>query len=234
MLIRVCDHFRNNPKRIDKLIAIKGLPEEWFFHEGQEGKELKKPWEPDIEKNIPADIRNLCDPIYITFKYPPIEKGAKEIIDRRQILGVRIDYNSEPGRQMWDDVERYVEETIPRNERIPVPVVCARDEHTAFETYMPRRTAQGSLEFVQAPVPFVDLTKYAVVKNEPISPPVVVETPPEPAPVEATQQETSTPPLPADTDFVCGVCGREFRSETGLRIHLARPKNHSKEKAGVK
>ena len=78
MLLRICDHFRNNPKRIDKLIAIKGLPDEWLFTDREEGRELRKPWQADIEANIPEHIRALCEPIYVNFRYSPIEKGQKE------------------------------------------------------------------------------------------------------------------------------------------------------------
>lgn len=229
-MIRICDHFRNNPKRVDKLIAIKGLPEEWLFREGSEGKELKKPWEADIDKNIPIEIRTLCDPMYITFRYSPVERGAKEVIDRRQILGIKIDYNSEPGRQMWDDVERYIEETMPRNERIPIPVVCARDERSPFETFTPRRTAQGSLEFTPSPVPFVDLTKYVQVTNQPIQPPVVLQTPPSQPPAMASQEPEKTQ---AVETFTCVECEREFKSQLALNIHKARPKNHAKVKEKV-
>lgn len=231
MLIRIADHFKNNPKRIDKLIAIKGLPDEWFFRDTPEGRELKKPWAADVDANIPHDIRHLCDPIYINFRYSPITKGEKEIIDRRQILGVKIDYNSEPGREMWDQVERYLEESIPRHERIPVPVVCAKDERSAFETYRPRRSSTGSLQFEPAPVPEVDLTKYMQVAAQPIAPPVVPSPPPIPALPVTSPQEESTPPQAVV--FVCVECDREFKNQTALNIHKARPKNHTKEKVGT-
>lgn len=232
MLIRICDHFRNNPKRIDKLIAIKGLPEEWLFRDTTEGRELRKPWQADVDANIPHDIRNLCEPMHVNFRYSPIERGQKEILDRRQILGLKLDYNTEPGREMWDQVERYIEETIPRNERLPVPVVCAKDERSAFETYRPRRTATGSLEFVQAPVPEVDLTKYTVttpVLAPVVSPPptTLVDSPPATAP-----QVSSTLP-PQATTFVCEVCSVSFGKAQALRMH--KTKKHPKaEKVGTK
>lgn len=221
-LIRICDHFRNNPKRIDKLIAIKGLPEDWLYRETEEGRELRKPWQADVDANIPHEIRHLCEPMYINFRYSPITKGEKEIIDRRQVLGLKIDYNTEPGREMWDQVERYVEETVPRNERVPVPVCCAKDERSGFETYEPRRNAMGSLQFHPKEVPLVDLTKYA----QPIIPSVTSPLPP----VEATQQAIA--PLQAVT-FVCAECDREFKSQLALNIHKARPKNHVKVKEKV-
>ena len=223
MLLRLIDHFRDNPKRIDKLIAIKGLPDEWFFRETDAGRELKKPWEPDIDKNIPFDIRHLCDPIYVVMRYPPIHAQAKEIIEKRQILGVRIDYNSEPGRQMWDDIERYIEETMPRNERIPVPVLCARDERSAFETYTPKRSARGSLELVPSPVPFVDLTKYVEVKMEEKP----VEKMVEPTVIPETMLSTQT----QQAEYSCEECDYKHHSPRGVRMHTM--KKHSKKEKAV-
>lgn len=222
MLIRVADHFKLNPKRIDKLIAIKGLPDEWLYRDTPEGRELKKPWVADIDANIPHDIRHLCEPMYINFRYSPITKGEKEIIDRRQILGIKIDYNTEPGREMWDQVERYLEESIPRNERIPIPVVCAKDERSAFETYRPRRNAGGSLEFIPSPVPEIDLTKYL----EPaLSPAASLPTPIVVPPIQPIA-ESPTTKEPQATNFKCEECDYEHRSPRGIRMH--KMKRHPK------
>jgi hypothetical protein len=216
-LIRIVDHFRNNPKRIDKLIAIKGLPDEWLYRDTPEGRELKKPWTADIPENIPMDIRHLCEPVYVNFRYSAITPGQKEVLDRRQILGLKIDYNTEPGREMWDQVERYVEETMPRNERVPVPVVCAKDEHSVFETYRPRRSATGSLEFVPAPIPEVDLTKYSVPVSSPVVvlPPSTIDVGSPPVP---TSQESSTP-TPQATHFKCDECNQEFVYQKAFKKH---------------
>lgn len=225
MLIRICDHFRDNPKRIDKLISIKGLPDEWFFRDGPEGRELKKPWAADVDKNIPYDIRNLCDPMYVIFRYSPITAGAKEFIEKKQILGVKIDYNTEPGRQMWDDVERFIEETMPRNERVPVPVLCARDERSAFETYTPRRTSRGSLELVPSPIPMVDLTKFIQVTYEVKPEPAISPEPPAVAPPSLTVKAQ-------EIIFKCESCEYTHRSKQGIRMHST--KKHPKpEKVGV-
>lgn len=218
-LIRIVDHFNNNPKRIDKLIAIKGLPEEWFFRETPEGRELKRPWQPDIDANIPHDIRHLCEPMYLIFRYPPIQAGAKEVIEKRQVIGFRIDYNTEPGRQMWDDVERYIEETMPRNERIPVPVVCAKDERSGFETYATRRNVRGSLELIPSPVPFVDLTQYVAVKVEKIA-------------SEPIQQESESTPTHQATRIKCAECDFEHESPRGIKMH-AMKRHPKKEKVIV-
>lgn len=219
MLIRVLDHFRNNPKRIDKLIAVKGLPKEWMFTEGPNGLELKKPWTPDIDANIPQHIRHLCDPMYLIFRYPPVERGANWIVEKRQILGVRIDYNTQPGQEMWDQVERYIEESTPRDERVPVPVLCAKDERSAFETYTPRRTASGSLELVPSDVPMVDLTRFQKQPMDAIIP-VVLE-----ASATTIQSEAK------EAEFKCDECDYTHRSKQGVRMH--KTFKHKKEKAGV-
>lgn len=215
MLIRLVDHFRDNPKRIDKLIAVKGIPEDWMFREGDSGKELKRPWEPDIDANIPQEIRHLCEPMYVVRRYPPLNNQSKEVIEKRQILGIRLDYNSEPGRQLWDDIERYIEESMPRNERIPVPVLCARDERSAFDTYTPRRTARGGLELVPSPVPMVDLTKY----------PQMVATAVERVelnPLPATETQTAK----QNVEFKCKECDYHNASQRGISMHVM--KRHSK------
>lgn len=234
MLIRVADHFKMNPKRIDKLIAIKGLPDEWLYRDTPEGRELKKPWAADVDANIPHDIRHLCEPMYINFRYSPITKGEKEIIDRRQVLGIKIDYNTEPGREMWDQVERYLEESIPRNERIPIPVVCAKDERSAFETYKPRRNAGGSLEFVPSPVPEIDLTKYRVVEQE-LAPVQTRQTPVAAIvvpPVETVLPQPPSTKEPQATLFKCEDCDYEHRSKQGVRMHRV-TRHPKKEKVSV-
>lgn len=217
MLIRLIDHFKDNPKRVDKLIAIKGLPNDWIFIETERGPELKKPWEADIDKNIPFDIRHLCEPMYVIFRFPPINNQYKEVIEKKQILGIRIDYNSEPGRQLWDDIERYISETLPRDERIPVPVVCAKDERSGFETYTPRRTSRGSLELVPSPIPLVDLTRYKVKVEK-------VETP--------VELESERSPVHQRTTIKCPDCDFEHESPRGIRMH-AMKRHPKKEKVEV-
>lgn len=229
-LIRIADHFKLNPKRIDKLIAIKGLPDEWLYRETPEGRELKKPWMADVDANIPHDIRHLCEPMYINFRYSPITKGEKEIIDRRQILGLKIDYNTEPGREMWDQVERYLEESIPRNERIPIPVVCAKDERSVFETYRPRRNAGGSLEFVPSPIPEIDLTKYRDrIEKEAMSIPSPEVIHPKTSvvpPVESVQTQPPSTKESEVTNFKCKTCDYKHPSKQGIRMHTI--KRHPK------
>lgn len=226
MLIRICDHFKDNPKRIDKLIAIKGLPREWLFRESPEGTELRKPWECDVDVNIPIDIRHLCEPMYILSRYAALNAGAKEFIEKRKVLGVRIDYNTEPGRQMWDDVERFVDGTIPRNERIPVAVLCAKDERSGFDTYTPRRNSRGSLELVPGPIPLVDLTKYIEVKS------VLPEIPNAADVLKTVELEHSVEQHLEGSELKCEQCDYHHSSHQGIRMHTMK-KHPKKEKVGV-
>ena len=99
MLIRLCGHFPSNPGHIDKLISIKGLPTEWIFRENVKfgGKELVKPWEVDVEENIPKDIRHLCEPTEIIEVFPPIAPGQPPVVDKRTIIGIRFNFMDAAG-----------------------------------------------------------------------------------------------------------------------------------------
>lgn len=225
MLIRLVSHFKNNPKHIDKMIAIKGLPEAWLFREGPSGKELLHPWKADVDKNIPYDIRSLCEPMYITFRYPPISRGENWVVEYKQILGIVLDFMSEPGREMWEQIDRYLQGTIPRTERVPDPVVLAKDEHSAFETYAPKRSSTGSLQFEPSPIPLIDLTLYApkvipVVEQPPVVPPVKDEPP------------VPKAPAPQPTLLKCDKCDYTNKSKPGIQMHKYK-KHPIQQKVGV-
>lgn len=217
MLIRIVGHFKNNPRNIDKMIAIKGLPEDFIFRDGPNGKELVHPWKPDIDKNIPYEIRHLCEPIQITFRYPPVERGANWVIESRQVKGLLIDYMTEPGREMWDKVERFVEGTLPRYEPVPVPVLLAKDPHSPFQTYMPKRDAMNHLELHESPIPEIDLRPYvnereALIQKQQTA--MRVDLPaPEPAPT------TPEPEVPSAPEFKCDQCDYIHKSQRGIRMH---------------
>lgn len=174
-----------------------------------------------MDANIPFDIRHLCEPMYIVFKYSPIERGAKEVIEKRQVIGLKIDYNTEPGRDMWDQVERFVEESTPRHERVPDPVVCSRDERSSFETFKTYRNTRGSLEFASSPVPMVDLSKYL--------PPVVVQE------TSSVVMAPLTPPAPTQASiFTCETCSVQFGKAQALRMHKTKKHPKVKETVGAK
>ena len=220
MLIRLVSHFHLNPKHIDKLIAIKGLPEDWIFRRTEDGMlELKRPWEPDIDVNIPQDIRQFCEPTYIIVNYPALQPGVKGFVERKQILGIKLDYMTEPGRELWERIERFIEGTLPRTERVPRPVLCAKDEHSVFETYESKRSSTGSIFLEPAQVPELDLRPY-LVKT-----PVVVE-----SPVTVVAQDP--PSIPRASQFACDRCPKAFDKANALRMHKLRG-HPAKEKVEV-
>ena len=206
MLIRLIGHFKNNPRSIDKMIAIKGLPEDWFFTEGPEGKELKKPWVPDVEKNIPHDIRSLCEPVYLTFRYPPIEKGQGWVTERKQVLGVQLDFMTQPGRELWEKIERYIEKTIPRDQRVPKPVLLAKDPHSPFETYEAKRDESNHLYLEPSEIPELDMRPF-VKKAEPDT--------------ARIQEEEKRPEIEKVNvaNFKCDRCDYSHHSKQGIRMH---------------
>lgn len=217
MLIRLTGHFLKNPQHIDKLICVKGLPDDWVFRKRLDGrKELAKPWEPDIDANIPVQVRHLCEPIDIVQYFSPIEKGKDGITDERRILGVRLNFMSEPGRDMWARVERYIDESTPRDAKIPEPVLVAKDQKSPFETYLPRKRVTGGVELVPSEVPVVDL-------RPPAKPVIVPVTKAEPAPVVITPAEQAIPDM-----FKCGECSYESEKPQAIRMH--RVKRHPKVK----
>jgi hypothetical protein len=220
-LIRLVSHFPLNPKHIDKMIAIKGLPKEWIFR-GEAGDELIPPWKPDNPQNIPLDIRHLCEPTYITVKYAPVERGVNGVIERKQMLGLVLDFMTEPGRELWEKIERFIEGTLPRTERVPIPVLLAKDEHAPFETHIPRKAANGSIYLEPSPIPLIDLTPYL----QPVAvAEVVVEVPPTPP----SPPET---PKPQPEEFKCSKCDYKHRSKQGIRMHEMK-KHPIKEKVGA-
>lgn len=232
MLIRLCGHYFNNPNHIDKLISIKGLPDEWFFKTSKDGgKELVKPWEPDVEANIDKSIRNLCEPTEITLVFPPIEKGRESVVEKVTILGVRFNFMTQPGQELWEKIERYLDRMTPRDERVPIPVIVAPNHLSPFDPHAARRTVRGSLELYKSEIPHVDLSP----RLEPaIAPAPRVEIQ---APVAATAPSVVVAPAvipqPVVKPTVAHLCdcGKSFDKEQGLRMH--KMKAHPKQPVGV-
>jgi hypothetical protein len=223
MLIRLCSHFPENSRHIDKLIAIKGLPEEWLFRTTKHGKELVKPWEPDVEANIPKYIRHLCEPVEIAMVFPPLTPKDEVIVDYRTIIGLRFNFMTQPGQELWEKVWRYVEGTIPRNEKVPKPVLVAPDHKSPFETYEARRSVRGSLELHPADIPEIDLTKYTQTVSAPV---------PQPLP-EMEDAVREILPTESAGIFRCSEpnCGRVFDKSRAVMMHIRHM--HKKEKAVV-
>ncbi len=213
MLIRLCGHHIDNPNHIDKLICIKGLPDEFFFRVTKHGKELIRPWEPDVEANIPKEIRHLCDPFEITQVFPPIEKGKESVIDKTTVLGLRFNFISEAGETMWERIERYLERSVARDQMIPKPVIVAPNQKSLFDPHEARRSSRGSLELRKAEIPVIDVSR-----PEPVAPPIITVQAPivtaaaAPAPAVVVTHEA------APFTFRCEPCGKDF-NERGLRMH---------------
>lgn len=217
MLIRLAGHFINNPNHIDKLISIKGLPEEWMFRKTVNGIELAPPWQPDIEANIPLHIRHLCEPRDVTFSFPPIEKGRQGVVETRKVIGLKLDFMTGPGSEMWEKVERYLDKMTPRDQKVPEPVLVAPNQKSEFSPHYGRRTVRGSLELVPADIPEVDL-------RENLTPP--------PAPPEEPHSVVTTT-LVDDKPFMCGECGAGFKSKGMFVIHKNKHTAKNKQKVGV-
>lgn len=222
MLIRLMGHFLMNPQHIDKLIAIKGLPDDWMFKTRPDGqKELKAPWEADNDSNIPKQIRHVCEPIEVVKYFSPIEKGKEGVTDKMTILGVKLNFMTEPGREMWTKVVRYMDASVPRDQKLPEPVLVAKDQKSPFETYMPLRRVTGGIELQPADVPEVDLN--APLPPERDLPPVVVPVVPPPPVVVA---ETAVDP------FKCQHCDYESNKAQAVRMHTTK-RHPKKERVGV-
>jgi hypothetical protein len=209
MLIRVCAHFsRRNMNGIDELIRIEGLPDDVIFRFKDGKRYLKSPWEPDLDANIPVHIRSLCTPMDITEDLP-VEKNEQTgkwqaPSDTRRILGVRVQLDNNPGREMWAQIERILDRGTPRDQKIPVPAVVAPNQKDPF-----------SLEVQDIPV----------VNLRP-EPGVVVPTVTVASNVEAQL-------MPRPEEFICGVCSKSFSAQRGLWMHERKTRHKVKEPVGA-
>ena len=232
MLIRICSHPVLNPHLIDKLIVVKGLPYEWTFKKVPQGDQLLPPWEPDVDANIPKEVRALTEPITYCKWFPDIrhyDQTYKGFWDTRTVYGLRLDYGYGPGQEMWNKIEDYIEGTIPRNEKMPVPVMVAPDQKATFSPVIARKSERGGgIQMISAEVPVIDLTKYlapvqVVVAAPIIAPTVTVSSQPEPV----TKIETV---VSENKGFVCNECAYATPKIKALRMHKMQ-KHPAKEKA---
>lgn len=197
MLIRLCMHHVKNPHLIDKMIIIKGLPENLMFRKTTEGDELLPPWQPDDEANIPKSIRHLCEPKEFVKFFQPVrhyDQTYKGFWDKRTALGFKLDYSYGPAQEIWKTIERIIDRDLPRGEKMPVPAIVAPDHQKPF-----------SLE--PEDIPVVDLRK-----PEPVIVAAPVVQPPAPAVIVAV------PAPAAPVSFNCD-CGRNFGKAQALRMH---------------
>jgi hypothetical protein len=217
-LVRLCGHFVDNPNHIDKLICIKGLPENFFFRPCRlGGKELVPPWKPDVESTIPQSIRHLCEEQEIKIIYSPIEKGKEPVVDTVKIIGLRLDFGTEPGQEMWAKIERYLEKSVSRDQAVPKPVLCAPNQKSEFNPHEARRTVRGSLEFRPAEIPVIDLRPTLAPEVPLVSQPAI----------QTASVNTSVPA------WHCKKCPTQFTDLKSLRVHNLRGHRKVKEKVGV-
>lgn len=221
MLIRIAAHPRNNPRLIDKLVVIKGIPYEWIFKKVEQGDQLLKPWEPDVDANIPPSIRHLATPINYVQWFPDINTDKRVyggFWDKRIALGLKLDYSYGPGRDMWEKIEELIDRSLSRFEKMPEPVITAKDQHSPFETFLVKKSTKGT-ELISSEIPVVDLRRetdtvtLVTPKQEP-APQIVLSKP--------SEEGTQAIMLPCE-------CGKSFLKERALRMH--KMKAHPKEKA---
>jgi hypothetical protein len=219
LLIKLAGHFIDNPQQIDKIIAIKGLPRHWFFRESiHGGEELCQPWEPDVEANIPASIRHLCEEMIITFAFPPISSDRKGVVEKRKVLALRLDFSRGPGQEMWEKIERYLEKSVPRDQAIPKPVLCAPNHRSEFSPHAVKRTVRGSMEMHPAEVPVIDVRESLTSR--------IPETKIEPQ-IEKSTTLVKEDPVKEQEVFPCKKCGEKFPEMRFLKGHYLR--GHKKE-----
>ena len=248
LLIRLIMHPTNNPHLIDKLIILKGLPYEWVFKkskyrtvnaEGEVeegvGDALVTPWQPDVDVNIPEEVRKLTDPITYVRWFPDVQfqsgnsqKTFHGFWDKRTVWGLRLDYGYGPAQELWTRIEDYIEKTLPRGEQIPHAVQVAKDQKTEFRTFLAKRgKTLSSLELIAMEVPVVDLRKPQVIMTETVasSPVSVITIPTNPSP--------PTPEVKAEEEviFTCDVCQKVFHKPRELSMHKVGA--HRREKARV-
>lgn len=218
MLIKLAGHFIDNPQHIDKMIIINGLPEEWIFRPSRfGGKELVKPWEPDIEENIPKSILPLCEEHEIVISYSPIEKGKESVVDKKITHGLRIDFSREPGQELWSKIERYLDRMTPRDQKVPKPVLYAPNHRSDFNPHEAVRTVRGSLELRSSEIPVVNL----IQENKKSS----IE--------QVIKQVEEEPKKIEPTIYTCKKCGLKFEGLGKLRGHNLRGHKQIKENIGV-
>lgn len=212
MLIRLCAHFsRQNMNGIDELIRIDGLPEALLFRAKDGKRYLNAPWEIDPDMNIPSYIREHCEPTEITIDLPKERDGVTGLlqtpVDTVRVLGVRLQLDNNPGKEMWAQIERIIEGHTPNDKKIPKPAVVAPNQKDPF--------------FLEAKdIPVVDLRPAKLV-------PLVTASS---APVAVFNPviKTETPEV-----FTCGVCQKSFGAQRGLWMHERKTRHKVKEPVAV-
>lgn len=220
MLIRLMGHFINNSQHIDKMICIKGLPKDWLFRKRGDSVELNPPFTADIPENIPKFIRHLCTPTEIVKYFPPIERGKEGVLDKMTILGVKLDYMTEAGRDMWTQIERYVDGILPRHTQVPTPVVISKDQKSPFETYTLRKRVTGGVSMEPSEIPVIDLEREKLEAPPAVVAPLIASIPVVVAPVSK----------PEEFEYKCKECDYASHKERAVKMHSLK---HKKDKVAA-
>lgn len=201
------------------MIIINGLPNDWFFKPSVRNpgsKELVHPWQIFEEINIPRDIRHLCEEHQVTFVFPPIEKGGNYTIDTKRILGLKFDFMTEAGQVLWEKIEKYVDATVPRDQRVPDPVLMAPNHRASYAPHAARRTVRGSLEMVPSEVPVINLVSvvpfYSSITTTTAAVPV--------APVVEQVNGRKKRKAEQLVDVKCEICAKQFNKQSAIRMHM--------------
>lgn len=132
-LFRLASHAKNNKLHIDKLIAIEGVPEHLLF-ESRGGKQVLRQFLGfGIPENLPKDIRKeFCNGDTILRYVAPFEKGAEAVFQEIPLYDIVIDCGTRQGAELWEKIERMIDDQTPRDRKVPEPVVVAKDHKSGF------------------------------------------------------------------------------------------------------
>jgi hypothetical protein len=160
MLLRLVNHHINNKIMVDKLISLVGFPEDMFYtmrqgictleELGEDGKNkkevvkglvIKEPFEADVSDNLPdLIIEKFAEEKEIWDVY------GKEFLGKRSVYGLKLDYSTGPGEIAWAKIERAIEESTGRFERVVEPAPVGNERAWTLN-------ADDVPEFVLKPLP---------------------------------------------------------------------------------
>lgn len=133
MLIRLVSHSKNNKLHLDKFIAIEGIPDHMLYETRSGNKCLKGFLGTDVPENIPKDIkREFFKNESINRYIAPFEKGAEAVFQEVPLYSVVIDCATRQGADLWNALERMIDDQTPRDRKVVEPVVVAKDLRSGF------------------------------------------------------------------------------------------------------
>lgn len=197
MLIRLISHPTDNPLHIDKLIYVEGLPDKMVFDTRNGRKLLREPWKMDPVENLPKSIRDAFEPITVTVHTPafaaPNGEKYPALDDDMEVWALQLDYQNGQGESTWKQIERMIDMSTPRDERLPVPAVVAQNRIENFS--------------LQAE----DVPRVSFLKKE--------ESPVTESRADAVDDKKVEM---KGTGLRCPVCNKTFDRDAQMRMHKAR------------